>query len=241
LCDDGGWLEKQIPTWYAGPRAFRFADVIRHISGQRVVPFAPGSNERDRRLLELLEVAAQDAMAKAGEVGLFVARVNEAGEKMEPFVRQALHGVGIQADTPRTSGGRRANRGYPDIRAIDPWSQTLYLEVKVVTESSVAQTQRSFYLSVPHAVSDCKVTEDARHLLVAFRVAGTTIHDRECLVPAAWEVHDLSSVVLEIKYEFNTCNRHLYGRAAPLAAAGSFAPQLRLPELPHNAAEIEEQ
>lgn len=230
-----------MSAWYAGPRHFAFTDVVKQISGFCVIPLSPVSDEKDQQLLDIIRRAANGAMTEASAMGLLAARVNEAGERMESFVRRALVAEGLCAETPRTVGGRVATRGYPDISAIDPWGRVTYIEIKVVTDSSLGQTQRAFYLSVPQSAKDCKITADARHVLLSFRVVEDARQDARGFIPVAWSLRDLSTLVLEVKYEFNTCNRQLYEGNVATASAGPFIRQPSLPDLSEYGIDTEEQ
>lgn len=222
------WLEEHVERCYSHAQEFPFADIVAAVCDHNVEAFRPDESEEDADLLNLLQQAIKAAMAAARIDVIHVGRVNEAGEQMERYVRTALVECGLSAELPRTGAGTRQARGYPDIEVVDPHDRTTYLEVKVVTENSVEQTQRSFYLSVPGDPEGCKITRDARHLLVSYRLKEANDQAGIGYVPVGWILRDLSTVTLQLKHEFNTCNRELYGADGWLATGGRFRRQLRL-------------
>ena len=93
---------KQIP----------FKEVIFATTHQRILDFDT-NNAAHRELFARLSAAANTALTNARSAGLFSARVNEAGNHMESFVKAALKEAGLTARTPVTTQGDAQTVGYP--------------------------------------------------------------------------------------------------------------------------------
>ena len=77
--------------------------------------------EASQRLLARLRRVISLSGERAFREGLFANRPNEAGNRIERFVREALNEAGLAADTPKTKSGKRKSAGYPDIQVVDEW------------------------------------------------------------------------------------------------------------------------
>lgn len=75
-----------------------FSLVVNVLSGKKVIPIT--QSEGDKKLLQDLKKAIIKAGKKATEDGIFTTRPNEAGNKVEPFLRDALNSIGLEADIP---------------------------------------------------------------------------------------------------------------------------------------------
>ncbi|MBM3249215.1 MAG: restriction endonuclease, partial [Candidatus Omnitrophica bacterium] len=139
-------LEAILSKCLAPIKDIPFPIAIKALSGCRVLSFDKNSSF-DQELVGLMAKAAQIAGAKASNVGIYTDRPNEAGNKIEPFVKKALYELGIQADTPRAKSGRRKATGYPDIEITDKHGRTAYLECKTYNLRNIDTTQRAFYFS----------------------------------------------------------------------------------------------
>lgn len=83
-------------------------------------------------------------------------------------------------------------------------------------EGSSDSTMRSFYLSPS---DEFKVCKDARHLLIAFGIERISISgsiNSEYRL-RSFKLVDLHGLQCDVKYEFNSDNRRLYGSGMILA------------------------
>ena len=94
-------------------------------------------------------------------------RVNEVGNKIEPFVKNALISMGVEADTPKTKDGKKKSTGYPDLEFRDKNGKWHYLECKTYNAKNVDTTQRSFYFSPSEGF---KVIRDSFHFVISFEI-----------------------------------------------------------------------
>jgi len=176
--------------------------VVESICGHRILQY---DGEEREELIKAVDLAGQEI----NRVGVKAKRPNEVGNYLEPFVRDALKQVGFDADVPRTVSGRRKAAGYPDIEAT-LGGKAFYIEVKSYNPENADTTQRSFFLSPS---KDFKVTRDAYHLIFAFameQVGQGVFKTHTC------KVLDAKNLLCDVKYEFNSDNRRLYGQAEDL-------------------------
>lgn len=182
-----------------------FKQVIEATTHHRVLDFDtnnPAHLELEHKILAAAELAGERAVRQ----GLFAKRPNEAGNHIEPFVRAALRGEGLQARVPVNSAGEAQVTGYPDIEITGPVA--CYLELKTFNASTENSTQRTFYYS-PSAHP--KVTRDALHLLLAYQMERITRDGKTDFVPRHWKLITLQNLIVHLKFEFNQSNRALYG------------------------------
>ena len=155
-----------------------------------------------------LERIADLSVAEINAKGIQSRRPNEVGNYCEPYVVEAIVKVGGVAQTPLTTSGKRKASGYPDIEA-EILGKPFYIEVKTYNERNKDTTQRSFYISPS---SDFKITRDAYHLIFALCMEEVGTSGRKRIYKAksctVIDAHDLSC---DVKYEFNSDNRRLYG------------------------------
>lgn len=194
--------------------------MVRAISGYEVEPLRPDECPEDAALLRTLARAAEAAKNEGYAAGIQAPRVNEAGSRIEELLRRAILAEGLPAVVPSTQAGKKQTRGYPDIELTDQAGRRAYLEVKTFSAAAVNQTQRSFYLSVPADQSTCKITADARHLLVSFRVQPSPRSGQPSYDPVAWGIRDAADLRLRLKHEFNASNREIYDEEQILAKEG---------------------
>ncbi|MCX7887154.1 MAG: hypothetical protein N3B01_07895, partial [Verrucomicrobiae bacterium] len=218
-------LEAVIAQCLQPLKSVPFKAVIRAIAGCKVIDFDP-TNEAHKQLAKTVTAAAQLAGKSAFETGIFTKRPNEAGNKIEPFVRTALAQLGLEAKTPTTPSGKTKVAGYPDIEVVS--NPPCYLECKTYNISNVQATMRAFYISPS---KQFKVTKDALHLLLAYQLESAERKDKIAFVPVRWKLITLHDLKVDLKYEFNQNNKNLYGQAAAttLIAEGSI---LRRPSQP---------
>ena len=202
---------ERIRDMVAGMKDVPLPVIVEALTGHRVVAWQGESRE-------MLQALAARVQALIETHGIEAARMNEAGNRVENVVLEAMNSLGVKATRPKTASGRTQAAGYPDIQA-DFDGTACYVEVKTFSAATVDSTQRSFYLSPS---TDFKITQDAIHLLVAVE-----------LVPTAAGVYrarsvrwlDLAGLRCDLKYEFNASNRDLYGRPSGLVILEVASPE----------------
>ncbi|WP_292460575.1 restriction endonuclease [Methanothermococcus sp.] len=137
-------------------------------------------------------------------------RVNEVGNHIEPYVKEALSKYGY-ADTPKTKNGRRKSTGYPDIEfwhggKAENDGRVVYIEIKTYNEKNVDTTQRSFYASPPNDKEGFKITHDAPHIVISFKIEKINNN----YYATGFKIVDLYYLNGSIKREFNASNKELY-------------------------------
>ena len=173
-------------------------------------------------------MAAEEAQQEARRDGIRRRRPNEVGNVIEDYVKRGILSLGLPVTTPVTRNGSQQTRGYPDLEMTDRAGRKVYIEVKTFSSSTVDQTQRTFYMSVPANDGHCKVNADAMHLLVSFRMESSTDHSGiSCLRPVAWAVVDTCRLTVRMKHEFNASNRQVYRPEHILKSAGEFLGRAR--------------
>jgi hypothetical protein len=198
-------------------RQIPFKEVILATTRHHILRFDTNSPSH-LALHEKLSTAARSAAQKARTDGLFSARANEAGNRMEAFVKAALTEAGLDARTPVTAEGRARTTGYPDIEVLgDP---PCYLELKTYSDTTANTTQRSFYYSPSE---NPKVTHDALHLLLAYQLERIERNGRTAFQPIHWKLVTLEDLTVDLKFEFNQSNRGLYGEEARHSLLGEGA------------------
>lgn len=177
--------------------------IIESISDRKVLPF--NSVDRDHQnLLRLLAKALDTACININIEGITSKRVNEVGNAVEPFIKNALNeNEEFKAIIPVTKSGKGKASGYPDIVLIYN-EKIYYIECKTYNKENIATTQRSFYLSPSN---DFKVTEDAVHLIVSFEVY---IDNSSNYKVSKWMIIDAFYLECDVKYEFNSDNKRMY-------------------------------
>lgn len=214
---------EEAPRWPVLPpaRTLPFKSVIQATTQRTLVEFNT-ADPAHARLKDLIARAAQQAGERALTEGIFTARANEAGNAMQSYVKAALQEVGLAPRTPRTTAGRAQATGYPDLELEGP--PPCYLELKTYSAATADSTQRTFYYSPSEHP---KVTRDALHLLLAFRLERVQREGRAAFVPTHWKLLTLQGLEVTLKYEFNQSNRGLYGDGATAAvlAEGAVEPE----------------
>jgi len=195
-------LEEVLKQMISPFKGVPFNLVIEAMTGHCVLEFNPG-NAAHRRMMDALIGAAEVAAGNINLLGIVSKRVNEVGNKIEPFVRDAIGSIlGCQADIPATAKGKRKSAGYPDIE-VHIHGETCYVECKTFNAENVNTTQRSFYFSPS---DEFKVTKDALHFILSFEM---TQEDKAFKV-SAFKLLALETLSCDIKHEFNSDNRRLY-------------------------------
>jgi hypothetical protein len=170
---------------------------VKAISGKTILAVKEETKE-DKELLKQLRSAVLDAMLNINKEGINTKRPNEAGNKAEVFLKDALKKYSLSVKPLPQSAG------YPDILILDSFQRPTYLEVKTYNIASKASSFRSFFVSPPKKKS--KIEYDARHLIVSFE-----LEKRDGLFYARTaSVYDVKFLMGEVKREFNTSNKQLY-------------------------------
>ena len=119
--------------------------VIEAMTGKKVISF-DFTKPDHQKALDLLKQTALNAGIQINKTGILRPRPNEVGNDIEPYVRNALNSLDLNADIPIGSSGHKKSTGYPDILFWvnkDPY----YLECKTYNIKNIETTQRSFYFS----------------------------------------------------------------------------------------------
>jgi hypothetical protein len=188
--------------------------VIEGLYNHTIIPF-DFNDTRDRKLLEDLIVVADRSAKNINKKGILRKRANEVGNDIEKYVKESLEAIGYKCNTPITSEGKMKSTGYPDIEFIDRFNRTNYLECKTFNSESLNSSLRSFYLS-PSRTS--KITKDAHHFAISMEIYqsgsknGLSIF--KCKV---WKILCLEKLEVDVKYEFQSDNIHLYKKEMILA------------------------
>ena len=209
-------LEQTISKFMKPLKGIPFPIAIKVVFGQKVLE-PDIEDKKDKELIDDLSKIANTAGRNAKKNGIFRSRPNEVGNDMEPYVREALRGIGIVADIPKRRDGKKQAAGYPDIYFEDRFGRHVYLECKTYNKKNIGTTFRAFYFSPPPEKSKSKVIYDAYHLIVAYEIEETRREGRRCYIPIAWKVVSLYSTEIGVKHEFNANNKDLYKEKAILA------------------------
>ena len=187
-----------------------FAQVIKKLSGKRIVPFVRGEPQNES-VIEHLE----GAMA-AIPTRVSVSRVNEASNLLENLVMRAINDqTPLEAERPLTRRGKGKSAGYPDILLTDRQGRKLYLEIKAASFETINSPLRSFFLS-PSA--EFKVIHDAPHLLLSFVLKEVGREKKVTSYQAvAYKLLTLENVECVLKQEYNSSNAKLYNSKNVLA------------------------
>jgi len=203
-------LRRFCEKYKRGSSPHTLKEVIKVLSGYDVVPFDK-NNPNDVNLLEDLKRAAGLAVTVIQRVKIRTRRANEVGNRIEPFVREALQNIGYGAQVPKTSNGKQKSAGYPDIAFTDKVKRLTYVECKTYNRANIDTTQRSFYLSPS---DEFKVTGNAHHFIVSLEIM-EELRDantgENVYTATGWKILDVADLPLDLKMEFNSDNRRMYG------------------------------
>lgn len=206
-------LEQIISRFLEPMKGIPFPIAIKALTGYKVLAFAPLLNQ-NRKLLDQLSKAVQLGGQKAYHEGIFTRRPNEAGNRIEPFIIEAIRHVGLRADKPISKSGKRKVAGYPDIQIEDENGRLVYLDCKTYNTLTKEQSFRTFYFSPSE---DPKITGDAFHLLMSFELDTSRRKGRNAFIPISWQIYTLDRLLIQVKHEFNASNKELYRKEALLA------------------------
>lgn len=158
-----------------------------------------------------LTEAARAAGRKMLDTPIVSKRMNEVGNKVEPYVKEAIDGN--RHLRLMNMGGS----GYPDILFEDSHGRPSYLECKTLSEKSIDSPFRAFYLSPSKKF---KIALDARHILLSYVMREIETGQ---YVPAEFRIIDIANLRCQLKYEWNCSNRELYGEELRPFAQGRFS------------------
>lgn len=199
-------LENVIKQMLTPLKDIPFNLVIETMTGKKVMSFDFKDSDH-KKVLELLKQTALISGKAISKIGILRPRPNEVGNDIEPFVKNALNSLELNADVPTVPSGNKKSTGYPDILF---WfnKRPYYLECKTYNIENIETTQRSFYFSPS---DEFKVIHDAPHFLLSFEiyVAGESgrNHIYKC---KHYKILSLSALSLDVKYEFNSDNKRMY-------------------------------
>jgi hypothetical protein len=191
--------------------------IIEGFSGAKVIAFDEMDHE-DQALRVALESAARQALDSMRDRPIKKRRANEVGNAIEPYVRDAILLQNLRVETPSGKSGRAQSAGYPDLLVFDAKGRPTYIECKTFSKETLDTTFRAFYLSPS---SDFKASLDARHLLLAFEMvrvgeeAGLGV-----FTACRAKLLCLSSLLCDVKYEFNASNRQVYAQSTQIFEIG---------------------
>jgi len=199
-------LEKVIKQRLAPLKNIPFNLVIEAMTGKRVISF-DFKNADHTKVLELLRQAALMAGKEINKTGILRPRPNEVGNDIEPYIKNALNSLKLNADVPTGPNGNKKSTGYPDILF---WfnKNPYYLECKTHNIENVETTQRSFYFSPS---DEFKVIYDAPHFLLSFEIYVSGESGRNHIYKCKhYKILSLNALSLDVKYEFNSDNKRMY-------------------------------
>lgn len=206
-------LEETITQWMALLKDIPFPIAIKALSGYKVISFNK-DDKKDEELLNRLVKAAEMTGKKAFKEGIFTARPNEAGNRIEPFVSEALTKVGLKTSQPTTRSGKKKTAGYPDLQVEDTYKRIIYIDCKTYSTKTKGQSFRTFYFSPS---KDPKINSDAHHLLISFELETDTRKNKRAFIPISWQIYALDNLLVQVKHEFNASNKDLYRKESLLA------------------------
>ncbi len=188
--------------------------VIEGLSGYQVKSVNKKS-KKDNELINNLKKVAKYSLKEINKTGILRPRPNEVGNDIENYVKDALNKYKYKGETPKGKSGKKKSTGYPDIIFYDFYDRAIYLECKTFNIDNINKSFRSFYLSPSN---DFKITEDAFHLGISFEIYidgnNKNNHIYKC---KSWKILDLSKLLLDVKYEFNSNNKRMYEKKLILA------------------------
>jgi len=191
--------------------------IIEGFSGAKVIPFDQ-DNKNDQALRSLLEDAARQALQDMAARPIKKRRPNEVGNAIEPYVRDAIAAQNLRVETPSGKSGRAQSAGYPDLLVFDAKNRPTYIECKTFSVDTLDTTLRAFFLSPS---SDFKASLDARHLLLAFEMVRIGEENGlDVFVARRAKLLCLSTLLCDVKYEFNASNRQVYSQSTQIFEIG---------------------
>ncbi|MCW3983211.1 MAG: hypothetical protein NWE96_04370 [Candidatus Bathyarchaeota archaeon] len=180
-----------------------FSEVVSKSCKFKIIPIDKNSPE-DKELVRHLTLSLNNFLKVAGKAGQRYtgARINDIGKNLETQIVEEIKKTPLEIS-------KLSSSGYPDFE-LKQKTRVSYLEIKTTGNVHKDLTQhRMFYYS-----SGKKIKSDARHLLLQIQMAE---EQRGYWKLVSWEIRDLSSLMVELKTEFNA-SFHDFG-ATPLLAS----------------------
>lgn len=171
--------------------------IIESICGCKI--FEYDNYEKDL-LIKVIELSAK----MINKEGIKSNRPNEVGNYSEPFIIDAFKKYNCVASIPETATNKKRSAGYPDI-FVNINGKNFYIECKTYNIKNIDTTQRSFYLS-PN--KDFKVIVDAYHLIFAYSIIRVS---NGLYKTNGIKILDSKNLLCDVKYEFNSDNKRMYG------------------------------
>jgi len=199
-------LENVVKQMLTPLKDIPFNMVIESMTGKKVLSFLSVNQDHKEVLLALRESAIL-AGNEINKNGILRSRPNEVGNDIEPFIRNAMNDLKLNACVPSGKSGKKKSTGYPDILF---WfnNNPYYLECKTYNIENVNTTQRSFYFSPS---DEFKVIYDAPHLMLSFEIYQAGEHGRNHIYKCKkYKILSLEALSLDVKYEFNSDNKRMY-------------------------------
>ncbi len=199
-------LENLIKQMLKPLKDIPFNLVIEAMTGKKVISFNL-KNSDHQKVLELLKQSALSAGKEINKTGILRPRPNEVGNDIEPYVRNALNSLGLNADIPVGTKGNKKAMGYPDVLF---WfnNNPYYLECKTYNIENIGTTQRSFYFSPS---DEFKVIYDAPHFILSFEIYVSGEKENNHIYKCKhYKILSIESLSLDVKYEFNSDNKRMY-------------------------------
>jgi len=199
-------LENTIKQMLTPLKDIPFNLVIETMTGKKVVSF-DFKNSEHKDVLNVLKEVALNAGREINKNGILRPRPNEVGNDIEPFVKNALNSLNLNAETPTGPSGKKKSTGYPDLLF---WydEKPYYLECKTYNIENLKTTQRSFYFSPS---DEFKVVYDAPHFLLSFEIYVAGEQGRNHIYKCKhYKILSLESLSIDVKYEFNSDNQRMY-------------------------------
>jgi len=199
-------LENVIKQMLQPLKNIPFNLVIETMTGKKVLSFDFTKSDH-QKVLALLKQSALNAGREINKTGISRKRANEVGNDIEPYTRNALNLLNLNAGIPVGPSGNKKSMGYPDI--LFWYNKTpYYLECKTYNIENIGSSQRSFYFSPS---DEFKVIYNAPHFILSFEiyVAGEngSKHIYKC---KHYKILSIESLSLDVKYEFNSDNKRMY-------------------------------
>ena len=199
-------LENVIKQMLQPLKDIPFNLVIEAMTGKKVLSFDFTKSDH-QKVLALLKQSALNAGREINKTGISRTRANEVGNDIEPYTRNALNLLNLNAGIPVGPSGNKKTMGYPDI--LFWYNKTpYYLECKTYNIENIGTSQRSFYFSPSN---EFKVIYNAPHFILSFEiyVAGENgnKHIYKC---KHYKILSIESLSLDVKYEFNSDNKRMY-------------------------------
>lgn len=207
-------LERVIKSMLTPLKNVPFNLVIESLCNNKVIRF----NKRNAKDIELLETLIESIKKSCEDInknGILKKRVNEVGNAIEPFLKNALVHSGFSASIPKTSSGKHKSTGYPDLIIKDKYNRYSYIECKTYNINNIDTTQRTFYLSPS---TDFKINHNATHFIVSYEIyVEKNINAGNIYKTKSWKIIDAYYLLCDVKYEFNSDNKRMNDKKLLLA------------------------